>query len=400
MEQKIVKVTDENTELNSRIDKLLKENERLSEEVGKLRTMEFDFNKMKFKVDRVANDFGTMDTTMRGLMKQINNCETNSQTVKCVEEMKNKVDTLANDLGNMEATIVDVRRETLNTTTQIANKVDTLANDLGTMEATIMDVRRETLNTTTQIENNFQTNLTNVNEMVKDVQDDIGSLSESMKTFDANSSTKSENSTQSLESNLQKHDELEYQELCDNKKNGQNLFLRINAFVNSDFPKSEVTRIFKTWTNNELASAFNASVATIRPLKVEEQSSLFIVKLKKKQAKSFKSLLHKFRRQLIDSPIMARNDLNAITRLKKSVLGLIAKKLRIEHGKKTACQKRFDKMAKLHYQDPENEEIVVLNYKDAVLRFKNFITEEESQEAYGRLEKSMPDSMKKAILLL
>ena len=376
LEQKSNKVFDENKEIQSRQDELIKANEKLANDNAILSNQCSLFmrqnQQLLDKLSLIDDRTNALSEEMRSGFKE------NKKSLEAMSETVIKVRTMEFDSNKMK------------------NKIDNMANGLGTMETAVMGLRKQikecemgTLSNT-KSGKDFQMELTSSNDIVKGEEDD------------ENSSTKSDSSNKSLEANLQelKHDELEYDEFCENQKNRNNIFIRINSYLNSDFPKSEISRLIRTWTNDELASAFRTSVLTIRPLKVEKNSSLFIAKLKRNHEKTFKTLLRKNRALIIASPILMRSDLNAITRIKKSVLGLIAKKLRIQEGPKSACQKRLDKKAKLHYMAPDDEAIIVLSYKNAVQRFRNLITEEESKKAYGMLEKSIPESMKRAMLLL
>ena len=248
----------------------------------------------------------------------------------------------------------------------------------------------------------------NITETLGNMDKDLKNVSLSVKktleveTSDGNSPQKTEWVTEKMKTI--KHEELEAKEAHENKRNQQQLFCRIQSSIFSDFPKSEITRLLRKWTTDEMAKEFETSVATVKPIKVAQNESLFLIVLKKKQAKTFKDLLFKNRAFLIKSPILIRSDITYATRLKKSILGLISKRLRMEKGtEKAACQRRFHSRASLHCLETEEvgERIAVYSYKEAITKYQNLLTKEEIEVAYGKLKHlNMSGFDMKATLLL
>lgn len=352
--------------------------------------------------------------------------KSSSKTILCfLPKMLIKCQFLLQTIPSQNETLEEKINKVLsiNETLRLENEQlkKTLAEKVNAMEAKLHDVTKAINNQKDYLKGEvekmhfeaYQTNKslkTEIKETVKNVEEGLENISLSVKKTlevkesDDNSSQESENSTIAEKIKEITHDELENEEANENQSNQQKLFFRIQSNLNSEFPRSEITRILRKWTTDDVATAFQTSVATVKAIKSTQNESLFLVLLKKKHAKTFKDLLFKYRSLLLKSPILIRSDIVYITRLKKSILGLIAERLRVEKGSQhAACIRRLHPRASLHCVEPgeAEEKIVVYSYKEAVSKYKRFLTNEEIQLAYCKLQHSkMTDFAMRATLLL
>ena len=304
-------------------------------------------------------------------------------------------------LSNENNELLTKNKELDQKTSNLEEKVDMLVKKVENSVSELSKTNQKVDDLSESFKKGFQDNsqleakIHNVEEIIKDV--------ESKTSCDNSLSTSS--TTEEVEKQLKfiKHQEYEFTEISENKKASNKLFIRVNTYVNAKHGLSEIARVLHQWTNKELANEFVSSVKKVKPLKVSKKMSLFHVVLKHGNVTSFKALMRKHRSLLISSPVMIRSDLTYVTRLKRSILGLICERLRTQKGDKSACQKRINEKATLHFLDLgqfEPKKAIEYSYQEAIKLFGHLITPEEATMAYSKLGEHMPQFQKEAILLL
>ena len=366
---------------------------------------------------RIESEKEAMKTQNENVLEENRILQTKVEHLVGKNEELQKINNLTTNQNNLFLREHQQIQETLS---QINKNISLLSERQATLKPELRAVQEKAENverdfylvkgTIAKMANQLQCN----NQTVEAVKLDFKNLSEKCQKNSVKGSSDSEDDSSSEKScgdmvqameelKYVKHEEMEIEEVNLNKQNSKNVFFRIsNTIMKSEYPKSEIARLLREWTNEDLSTTFLNSVAKIKPIKIEPTNSLFIIVLKKNQISTFKDEVQKNRKLLIRSPILIRSDISEITRLKKSILGMISNRLRVDQsqvGKKASCQKRFDVKARLHYLAPGEEKPAIYSYKTAIEKFKNLLSEEEIKEAYKTLRR-MPEYTQRAILLL